>query len=340
MLNPRIITAALATLAATAFCPPPAALADGMPFPPYQREMYETDQLAFIDHDADTDIEVMHILPMFRGDVTDFAWVVPTPSTPTVTESSIELFQDLSALSSPTYRYRDEFWGCNDSYDIVNAPSDGRVDITFHDVVGIYDVLVLSADNAGALADSLTAWGYLHQDNRDDVLPVLQDYVDDGWSFTAMRILEEEYQPYERYWYGGVDPVTFTFASEEIVYPMRISALGSDSHCDVILYVVSDHRTTFPGARTDYANRLSSSELSAIRNRLPDAGELLEEGDFITKLSRTYTPAEMVADLVLEPAPNNDEFKQVIYSGAPVTLGLLVAIGVGLKTLSRRRRRR
>ena len=172
------------------------------------------------------------------------------------------------------------------------------------------------------------------------MLPVLQQYVDDGWSFTAMRVLEDALGDQYDYWYGGVDPVAFTFASEEIIYPMRISALGSDSLCDVILYVASDHRTTFDDARTSYANLLSAGELAAIRDLSPYLGEQLEEGDFITKLSRTFTPAELVADLVLEPAPNNDEFKQVVYSGAPVTLGLLAAIGVGLKTLSRRRRRR
>ena len=313
-----------------------AALADGMPFPPYMYEMYETDQIAFIEHDADAGIEELHILPVFRGNTIEFAWVVPTPSVPVVAESSDDLFWQCASLSAPVYRNRDSFWGCQENYyDAVALPgNEDGVTIYSHDLVGIYDVMILGASDAGALADSLTAWGYLHEGNVDDVLPVLEAYVDDGWSFTAMRV-DEEALGGEGYWYGGVRPVKFTFASDEIVYPMRISAQGSDETCDVILYVVTDHRTTFDGARTDYANRLTADELAAVRHQYPVLGAKLVEGDFITKLSRTFTPAEMVEDLVLERASSDEEFKQVVYSGVPVTLGLLVAIGVGLRVRRR-----
>lgn len=328
----------LALLAALALSG--SALADGMPFPPYMYEMYETDQIAYIDHDADTDTEELHILPVFRGDATDFAWVVPTPSVPVVAESNDQIFWQCAQLSAPVYRNRDSFWGCQDNYyDTIALPgNEDGVTIYSHDLVGIYDVLVLGASDAAALADSLTAWGYLHEDNVDAVLPVLEAYVTDGWSFTAMRISEEAFGGQE-YWYGGVDPVKFTFASEEIVYPMRISAQGSAETCDVILYVVADHRMTFDDARTDYANRLTADELAAVRHQYSILGSMLDEGDFITKLSRTFTPAEMNEDLVLERASSDEEFKQVHYSGVPITLGLLMAIGVGLQSLKRRRRR-
>ncbi len=316
------------------------ALADGMAVAPYQYEVWETDQLAVIEH-ADG-VETLSILPVFEGDVTAFAWVVPTPAVPEVTVCPDGLFTEAAQLSMPVYRHRDGFWGCSETDYLVGA-TDGRDDevvIHSHEIVGIYDVTVLGAENAAALADSLTAWGYLHPGNVDDVLPLLEDYVDEGWSFSVMRIDEDAFLEWESsWWYGGIQPLTFAFASESVVYPMRISAAGSAETCDVILYTITDHRLTYDGAATVYANRITGGELAAIREQYPTLGARLAEGDFVTKLRRVFTPEEMEEDLVLEEAGADAEFRQVYYSGVPVTLGLLAAVGFGVRFYSSRRRR-
>ena len=86
----------------------------------------------------------------------------------------------------------------------------------------------------------------------------------------------------------------------------------------VVLYTVGEHRMTYPGSETWYANKISASELSAISSRFPAVGAELAAGDFLTKLVREYSPSQMSADLVLTPAGADDEFRLVNYSGFPL----------------------
>jgi hypothetical protein len=316
LLIPALLIAAAAT-----------ALADGGFMPPYPYELYEDTQLAFLRH-VDG-VENLHILPKFGGDAREFAWIVPTPAVPTVALSAAELFYDLSRLTAPEYRYRDDGWSCSSEDVIYDAPAAGGVEVIEDRILGEYQVLVLGADDAAALADSLTAWGYLHEHNVAAVRPLLDDYVDRGWSFTAVRIdpaLIDDTFPEHTYWYGTLQPLQLTFATDEPVYPLKISALSAAASSQVVLYAVADRRLDFPGAETTYANRLTSGELAAIRSRYPSAAPWLAAGDFVTKLERRYTPVQMEADLVLETADTQDEFLRIYYSGVPVTSGLLLAL--------------
>lgn len=311
-----------------ALCPAASALADGCIVAPYAYEIWEVGQIAYLDWDADTSTERLHILPRLQGDVTSFAWIVPVPSLPELDESDAEAFRQLAWLTQPETRRRDEGWSCEQADYLVQPADNGGVDVIAEELLGIYDSTILAASDAGALTDSLTAWGFLHTDNADDFTPLLDAYVQDGWYFVTLRVDSTAFADMQQdwYWNAGLDPIALSFATDAPVYPMRISALSATDDTSVIIYANADARLDFDGAETEYANALTEGEVRAIRAEYPQLGAWLEAGDYLTKLRRRYTPAEMDADVYLVPADSQAEFRRIYYSGVPVTTGLLLAI--------------
>lgn len=307
------------------------ATADGGMLPPYLREIYESEQIAFVTHDPETGSEDLHIQPRFHGDTREFAWIVPVPNLPTVSESDPQLFRDCAGLTTPIHRSREGAWDCTrERVDYLDADLPG-VEIISEQDVGVYETMVIGADDPTALADSLLEWGFLHAGNIESAGPVLQSYVDRSWYFVTMRVDStafEEWisQPGTDYWYGTLHPIHLSFSSAEIVYPMRISSISAHSQSRVFLYVAAGERMHFAGAETMYANRLSAGELEAIRSRYPVLGMHLQEDDFLTKLSRIMGPEDMSDDLELVVADSDDEFRLVHYSGLPVASGLLLSM--------------
>ncbi len=309
------------------------ASADGGFFPYRYQDIYETGQIAFINYDSVTRTEHLHILPKFVGDARDFAWIVPVPSLPELSESSIDLFRNCSSLTAPVWKYREDGMSCNQKFATPTADGGNDADVDIHEsqLVGDFQTMIISASDASALTDSLTSWGFLHEDNQEDVLPIFEDYVARAWYFVTMKIdstaFPPEYgrsDPYYPGYYWGIDPIHLTFESDEIIYPMKISAVSSAEVTNVVIYVAADNRIDFTGATTTYANRISASELRAIRERYSHIGAQLADGDFLTRLERAFSPAEMDEDLTLTAAASNSEFHQITYSKLPLGLILLL----------------
>jgi hypothetical protein len=308
--------------------------ADGGLLPPYGKDVWEPSQVGFIRYEASTRTEDLILMPEFEGDTRDFGWIVPVPSVPDLESGNRTLFYDCARLTYPIHRNRGDGWGCGE-YLVPNPPAwrffgDEDVNVISQTTVGILHALTLGAGDSAALADSLEQWGYLHDENRVDVESALQFYVDKSWYFVAMKIDTTQVPEYwGGYWYGAIDPVRFTFETPEVVYPMRISAFSAEDPTQVLLYVCADHRMTYPGAATEYANRFAGHELLQVKTAYPVMGTLLTEGCFLTKLRRNFLVSEITDDIVLEPAPSDEEFRQIQYSGLPATEILFVAM-VGL----------
>lgn len=321
--------------------------ADGGFIHPYGHDIWEPSQSALILYDDETETEDMILHVEFFGDTKDFGWIVPVPSLPDLDTADPQIFRDCAVLTAPIYRNRGTGWGCSDTDRGVLTPDQGRendIDIYNEETVGIFNTLTLGASDAGVLADSLNTWGYLPESERPVVEAALQFYIDKSWYFVAMRMdstsVIEDY--HDGYWYGMVDPIRLTFQSEEIIYPLRISAISARDPSEIQLYVCASHRMTFPGARTEYANDLDSSEFSYIRDRYEYLGPLLKESYFITKLRKYFYVDEMTDDLILERAATDDEFRRIHYSGNPpgdlLLLAMVGIVFVGLGRLNRRKK--
>ena len=255
------------------------------------------------------------------------------PGLPEVALADRQLFRDLDMLTRPVYRSRDGDWDCFPSDEVYSPDAaSGGVEIIDSQLVGYYQTMTLAATEAPVLLDSLTVWGFLHQENLEAITAAITDYVDRSWYFVTLQVdstaLAEidshgYYGPYG-FVHGGLDPIQLTFTSDEIVYPMKISAISAAENSQVHLFVNTDHRMTFPGAATYYANRFSSGELNEI-SRYPSLRAVLQPGDFLTKLYRGFRPEQMTEDIILQRTSSDDEFKLIHYSGFPWTGVLLLA---------------
>ena len=331
----------LAFLAALLLIQAPTVIADGGFVFPKGSFMYEPIQQALIEYDSDTETEHLSIQPGFYGDATTFAWIVPVPGLPEVTLAEERLFWDLDSLTRPVYRSRDGDWDCMGDRGIYSPDeAAGGFEIISSQLVGYYQTLVLAATEAPALLEFLTTLGFLHEDNLETTTAIINDYVERSWYFVAMQVDSTalaELNPYGNggyfgYYSGRLDPIRLTFASDRIIYPMKISAMSAADESTVHLYVKSDHRMTFSGASTYYANRLSSEELNDL-SPYTSLRTFLQPGDFLTKLHRVYLPGQMTEDIILRRASSDDEFQLINYSGIPWTgvLFLSVPMAVAVK---------
>ncbi len=313
------------------------ALADGMLLSAPEYYIYENSQIAFLQYASQSRNEKLSILPGFRGDAFEFAWVLPMPATPTITEADPIFFRQLREFTRPQHHYRDGDWdGCNQTYDVANVEFDaGGVTIVESQLVGYYQTMVLEANQSPALIDSLTQWGFLHSGNIDQATDLIDSYVDQGWSFVTVKVDSASfYSTFPQYndygYYGGLlAPLTFTFASDELVYPMRISALSAAESTDVDLFILGDHRMDFPGASTRYANRFDADEISSISTQYYSRIKtLLSPGDFLTFLRREYSPSQMNEDITITQASNDEEYWLVYYSKFPWMTAFLLGPAV------------
>ncbi|MCP4290985.1 MAG: DUF2330 domain-containing protein [bacterium] len=303
--------------------------ADGLMLTAPAYYVYETGQQAFIRYDNETQQETLSILPTFRGQMNELAWIIPTPALPEVAEEDEEVFHELYTATSPVYRRRDNDWdSCsqNDSY-FAEPGNDSNVDIIDSQLIGYYQTMTLAAEDASALVDSLSTWGFLHENNIAEITPLINQYVEDDWYFVTVKVdstTMAQVFPYGmEYYQGQLQPLKLSFSSDEIIFPMRISAPSAHSTTRVSLYLLSDHRMHFPGFQTLYANRFTQEEIDGLPAHFV-LNEIFQPGDFLTLLRDDLSPSEMLEDLIIVPAPNDDEFMAVHYSGLPWMTVLLM----------------
>ncbi len=301
------------------------AWADGGLITDYFRDVWEPAQRAILLFDPEVGREDLILQAEYEGNTDNLAWIVPVPSVPTLATADSRLFEDCANLTRLTVRNRGI--GCGDDNDWVATPTNG-IDILDQQTVGIYQTLTLGASDASVLADSLDAWGFLHARNRAPVEAALQFYIDKSWFFVAMRTDSASIAGSSpgAYRIGGLDPIRLTFPTTQAVYPLRISAISARDPSQILLYVCAPHRMTFSGARTEYANRVTDRELRRLQTLYPRLGAVITRTCFLTKLRAYVTASAMTDDLILQPAPNDDEFREISFAGIPLPEMLFLAL--------------
>jgi len=289
------------------------------------------------DEDAGRQDLILQVAYDFEGPPEEFAWIVPVPAEPTLSVVDASTFPDLYELTRP--RRRERSVECLTRTDVMYAePGNDEVEVVSEMTVGIYEALVVSATDAGALRDSLDAWGFVHAANEASLDAALEFYVAKEWFFVAMRTDSVPGDPAEWGWnHGSLDPIRLAFDASEPVYPMRISQLSTIERSRVDLFIVAGHRMEHDALTIRSANAVNADELRAIHDRYPSLDGLIAEGDFVTRLGGYVSHGAMDDDFVLRRALVDDEYLQIHYSGWPLaeSIGLVALLGLGI----RRRRR-
>jgi len=309
--------------------------------------IYEISHRSIVIYDREN--QKIGIIPQitFRGRAEDFCVVIPTPNAPRVNTVALDVFHEADLLTNSISRDRGS--GClssdsilvgdGDRYDSTEV-SEG-VDIIGEQSAGIFDTVTLSATDPDALIDWLQDNNYNYSANDKDILDY---YIQRGWVFTAMKLNVSSESTIPDYYVYNVNPVLFRYSADSLLYPLRLSSINAGDRTDVVTYILSDSKMTFPGARMEYANWIDDKELDEILERYPAFGGLIGQSRYLTKLRRTFSIMEMDADVEITPAPDNEEFRKVIYYGiSPATdfipLGIVAIFFLTFQALSKKRKR-
>ena len=228
------------------------AFADGCYIPKLATgNIAEPDQSAVVAYQNGKEQLILQV--GYKGDVSEFAWLVPTPSKPEVEEAADFIFETLRDLTLP----RLSFWFDADRLLGGGGPMPHRgvvgakkvtVKVLERKQVGVYDVSVLKAKDARELVGWLRRNGY---NVNPEIESVLIDYIHRGWTFTAMRVnLNGQADDIAKSKEGVLQPIELDFDSPEPIYPLKISSLNRGG-TKIALYVVADHQMTAPLLRTD-----------------------------------------------------------------------------------------
>lgn len=292
--------------------------------------------------------EVVTIRLDASSNATDAGLLIPTPTPAKAALGDPTMFDDLAAASLPRQEVREHwigppaiFGGGND-----NGGGDGAapgagsgVDVLSVTDLGPLEATVLKADDPKALKKWL--------DKRDFQMgtafaALVKPYTRDGWSFVAIRLTTEG-QALQ----GELPPIQLSFASDEAVYPMRMSR-GALVGQQTRTYVLAEHRMQRTDASSDSATTVFAGPLTADQVTSPALAKALRGTPYVTTIDQYFAkPAQEVrSDFVFEQSVDDDPFQQVVYTDTyriPIDLGILgLAVAVlllgGLMAVIRTRR--
>lgn len=210
--------------------------------------------------------------------------VFPTPAPATVTLGDRADFEAIGRVTTPERVEEYDWWTIGGAGGGDGAPAGGAPEVLATVQLGPIEAVTLAASDTTGLQTWLTANDYALS---PEVTALLDGYVQRGWFFVALKLTGEA--PLD----GGLDPLTFTFESDELVYPLELSRAATTPQT-VRLYVFDGHRqnVSFVGAGTPAASFTSWAA--------PVTGTEVEAfGDYLTVFELYFSdpPGQILGDL-------------------------------------------
>lgn len=314
--------------------------ADGGIFYPPDYPTAETAQKAFIYYQNGT--EDLVIATSFQGNAKDFAWVIPTPSLPTIDKSNVELFNDLAKITN----LADEGPGTV-NFSAMPGLGGGTkstpVEVISEKTIDVYDTAILKATDENALAKWLTDHGYTFPQDKESEL---RSYVENGWYFAVAKIQPKLINSggiVRQLATGTLTPLRLAFKTEKIIYPMKLTRVALDqlpaanpkspvnntlaqtrlskpTNLPITLYVLADHKTSQDLITTDWANWIDNRDIGILNRDLDtnnrSANVILGQKLFLTKMHDNLEINKINDDLIITQAPNDQFYPAAVYKTA------------------------
>lgn len=209
--------------------------------------------------------------------------VFPTPAPATVSLGDRADFDAIGRVTTPERVEEYDWWSFGDAAG-DGAPGGAAPEVLATVQLGPIEAVTLAASDTAGLQTWLTDNGYALS---AEVTALLEGYVQRGWFFVALKLTGDA--PLD----GGLDPLRFTFDSDELVYPLELSRAATSPQT-VRLYVFDDHRqaVSFVGAGspaasfTSWAAPVTGTEVAAL-------------GDYLTVFELYFSdpPGQILGDL-------------------------------------------
>jgi hypothetical protein len=197
--------------------------------------------------------------------------VIPTPSRPKLNEMPRDFFKELAVFTilkpMPLDKYKPGGLQLALTPGAAGAGDTKRgVEVLEAGVVGSLDYKIITADRA----DDLYAWlkqnGY-HYAGDEKTLDV---YLQKQWIFTVMKIDPKQMKrAADGSYMGEVTPTRFTFSSEQLIYPLRITQISVQKQTEALFYVQAPYKMDLPG-NFSYQYSWAPMWLQAIAFALPE----------------------------------------------------------------------
>ena len=229
------------------------------------------------------------------------ALIVPTPTPATASRVEPGLFAELERLTAP----RIERGGTGHSgRDETGAVPGSGPTVLAQVQLGPLEATTLTGGDLTGVRRWLDANGYTM---RPEVTAALGPYLEQGWSFVAMRLTGDT--PLR----GQLDPVRLDFTSDRMVYPMRMAVAAKETQ-RIVIYTLAQHRmqrsdtdADRQDVAVDYAGSIQGRSTSQA------LAALSAKNRYLTKISTTIDqPSSITTDFVFTPAPNDDPYQRVI----------------------------
>src|SRR5580765_6604836 len=227
-------------------------------------DILQPSQKVFINWDPAKKVESFTVQPKFEGNALDFGMVIPTPTQPKLDEMPKEFFKHLAVYSilmkreTPQSKLlpmpRGGFGGgaggaapmalMREAADGAGAAPKPAVIVLEAGVVGSLDYKIISADRA----DDLFKWLKDNKYSYSGDEATLNFYVQKKWIFTVMKIDTMQMKKNKDGSYAGeVTPTRFQFASEKLVYPLKITQISVKDKTEALFYVQAPHKVDLQG---------------------------------------------------------------------------------------------
>src|ERR1041384_1869235 len=252
----------LPLVAAALLLAPGAANAACCYFSAQNADILQPAQKVFISWDPVKQLEAFTVQPKFEGNAQDFGMVIPTPTQPKLHEMPRDFFKHLAVYSIlkqrefphskllPMPKFERALAGLGGG---AGAPMEQgqakeqrktTIKVLEQGVVGSLDYKIIEAGRA----DDLYAWLKANKYSYSGDEATLNFYVQKKWVFTVMKIDTMQMKRNKDGTFAGdVTPTRFQFASDKIVYPLKITQISVKEKTEALFYVQAPHKVDLQG---------------------------------------------------------------------------------------------
>ena len=227
------------------------------------KDILQPAQKAFITWDPVEQIESFTVQPKFEGNALDFGMVIPTPGQPKLHEMPRDFFKELAVytilkkreypqsklLPQPPAAALGGLGGGNfrGALGAISDKSKSSVKVLEAGVVGSLDYKIITAERA----DDLFTWLKENKYTFSGDEATLDYYIKKKWFFTVMKIdtMQMKKNP-DGTFAGEVTPTRFQFASEKLIYPLKITQISVKDKTEALFYVQAPYKVDLPGDMT------------------------------------------------------------------------------------------
>jgi hypothetical protein len=214
------------------------------------KDILQPAQKAFITWDPKEKVESFTVQPKFEGNAADFGMVIPTPGKPELADMPREFFKHLAVftilepMDLTKYKRLTRNSGKDKGEPKKKEDPKSGVKILAEGVVGSLDYKVIEATRP----DGLYTWLKENKYHYAGDEATLDYYIKKKWFFTVMKIDSKQMKPRaDGTFEGNVTPTRFTFASDKLVYPLKITQISVKDKTEALFYVQAPQKMDLPG---------------------------------------------------------------------------------------------